>query len=79
MKQIKLMLITNTNNLCQRMEAEAAVFGEIKYLNLVKVLVCAQQFHFMHSHVEAGMRSHLRVQTDTGQQGMEVFDGFQHL
>ena len=33
-------------------------------------------FHLVHSHVEAGMFSHLRVQTDTGQQRMEVFNIF---
>ena len=37
------------------MEAEPAFFGQIKYLNLVKVHI---EFHLVHSHVEAGMFSH---------------------
>ena len=55
------------------MKAEAAFFGQIKYLNLVKIHI---EFHHVHSHVETGMFSHLRVRTDTGQQGMEVFNTF---
>ena len=61
------------------MEAEAAFFGQIKYLNLVKVhikSVPSNSISGVHSHVEAGMFSHLRVQTNTGQQGMEVFNTF---
>ena len=57
------------------MEAEAAFFGQIKYLAKVHI-ESAQQFHLVHSHVEAGMFSHLRVQTDTEQQGIEVFNSF---
>ena len=44
------------------MEAEPAFFGQIKYLNLVKVHI---EFHLVYSHVEAGMFSNLRVRTDT--------------
>ena len=48
----------------------------LKYLNLVKLVKVHIEFHLVPFHVEAGMFSHLRVRTDTGQQGMEVFNTF---
>jgi len=45
----------------------------IKYLNPIKVHIeSTQQFYFGNSHAEIRMLAHLRVQTGTEEQGLEV-------
>ena len=75
-KKIKLMLITNTSLIMSKHGSRSCFLwsNKIPQPGQSSHRVCAQQFHLVHSHVEAGMFSHLRLGTDTGQQGMEVFN-----